>query len=91
MLSGPSGTRYASYSFAVPKRFHDKKGFVVRDRAATGCSRRRPYQPTVDKIAQAVEAQVRNDETQAQFSISNNKGELRQDPRERCGRQGRQR
>ena len=33
----------------------------------------------MDKIAQAVEAQVRNDETQAQFSISNNKGELRQD------------
>ena len=34
-----------------------------------------PWQPTVAKIAKAVEAQVRNDETQAQFSISNNKGE----------------
>ncbi|HET9422200.1 MAG TPA: hypothetical protein VFO49_13765 [Nocardioides sp.] len=74
VLSGPSGTQFANYSFAVPKRYHDKNGFVY----VTGGNwtySEAPWQPTVDKIAKAVEAQVRNDETQAQFSISDNKGE----------------
>jgi hypothetical protein len=74
VLSGPSGTKYAGYSFDVPKRYHDKKGFVYVSGGNWMWSEA-PWQPTVAKIAKAVEAQVRNDETQAQFSISNNKGE----------------
>ena len=74
VLSGPSGTRYAKYSFAVPKRFHDKKAFVY----VTGGNwlfSEAAYQPTVNKIAKAVNAQVRNDETQAQLSVSTNRAE----------------
>ena len=74
VLSGPGVVRFVGYSFDVPKRYHDKKGFVY----VTGGNwlwSDAPYQPTVGKIAEAVKAQVRNDETQAQFSISNNKGE----------------
>ena len=74
VLSGPSGTRYATYSFAVPKRYHDKKGFVYVS-GGNWLYSEAAYQPTVNKIAKAVKAQVRNDETQAQFSISNNRGE----------------
>lgn len=75
VLSGPTGTAYANHTFAVPKRFHDQKGFV----SVTGGNwlySEAPYQPTVKKIAKAVAAQVRNDTTQAQFSVSNNRGEL---------------
>jgi hypothetical protein len=74
VLSGPGGTRHVGYSFDVPKRFQDKKGYVY----VTGGNwlwSDAPYQPTVGKIAKAVKAQVRNDETQAQFSISNGRGE----------------
>ena len=74
VLSGPSGTRYATYSFAVPKRYHDKKGFVYVS-GGNWLYSDAAYQPTVNKIAKAVKAQVRNDETQAQFSISHNRGE----------------
>ncbi len=74
MLSGSSGTRFANYSFAVPKRYHDKKGFLSVS-GGNWLYSEAPYQPTVNKIAKAVKAQVRNDETQAQFSISNNRGE----------------
>jgi hypothetical protein len=75
VLRGPSGTTYANYRFAVPKRFHDQKGFVY----VTGGNwlySEAAYQPTVGKIAKALAAQVRNDATQAQFSVSNNRGEL---------------
>jgi SpoIVB peptidase S55 len=74
VLSGPGGTRHVGYRFDVPKRFHDKKGYVY----VTGGNwlwSDAPYQPTVGKIAKAVKAQVRNDETQAQFSISSNRSE----------------
>ncbi len=74
VLSGPSSTKYANYSFSVPKRYDGKKGFV----SVTGGSwlfSDAAFLPTVDKIANAVDDQVRNDETQAQFSVSNNKGE----------------
>ena len=75
VLSGPSGTRFVNYGFDVPKRYHDKKGFVF----VTGGNwlfSEAAFQPTVNRIAKAVKAQVRNDETQAQFAIRNNNGEL---------------
>jgi hypothetical protein len=75
VLSGPEEKAYASYSFAVPKRFRDQKGYL----SVTGGNwlySEAPWQPTVDKIAKAVDAQVRNDATQAQFSVSNERGEL---------------
>mgnify|MGYP003578439805 CR=1 FL=1 len=55
VLSGPSGTQFANYSSAVPKRYHDKNGFVY----VTGGNwtySEAPWQPTVDKIAKAVES-----------------------------------
>ena len=74
VLSGPSGTAYTSYKFAVPKKFHDQRGFL----SVTGGNwlySEAAFQPTVDKIAKAVAAQVRNDATQAEFVISSEKGE----------------
>jgi len=74
VLTGPSGTTYTKYNFAVPKRFHDERGFV----SLTGGNymfSEAPYQPTVGKIAKAVAAQVRNDATQAEFRIGDGKGE----------------
>jgi hypothetical protein len=74
VLTSPSGTAYTSYNFAVPKKFHDQRGFLsvvgggwLYSEAA--------YQPTVDKIAKALADQVRNDATQAEFSIGSRRGE----------------
>lgn len=75
VLSGPSGTAYTPYTFAVPKKFHDQRGFLT----VTGGNwlySEAAFQPTVDKIAKAVAAQVRNDATQAEFGISSEKGEF---------------
>jgi hypothetical protein len=75
VLTGPSGTTYASYSFQVPQRFHDQTGYVY---VAGGnwLWSEAPYQPTVDKIAKAVAAQVRNDATQARLSLSTGRSEI---------------
>jgi hypothetical protein len=75
VLSGPSGTAYTAYHFAVPKRFRDERGSV----SITGGNwmySDAPYQPTVGQIAKAVAAQVRNDATQATFSIGNDEDQL---------------
>ncbi len=74
VLTGPSGTAYTSYNFAVPRKFHDQRGFV----SVTGGNwlySEAAFQPTVDKIAAAVAAQVRNDASQAELSISSERGE----------------
>ncbi len=58
----------------MPKKFHDQRGFLN----VTGGNwlySEAAFQPTVDKIAKAVAAQVRNDATQAEFVISSEKGE----------------
>jgi len=75
VLSGPSGTRYARYSFAVPERFHDQRGFLSVS-GGNWLYSEAAYQPTVGKIAKALADQVRNDATQAQFSVSNERGEI---------------
>ena len=75
VLSGPSGTSYTSYNFAVPKKFHDQRGFL-NVTGGNGLYSEAAFQPTVDKIAKAVAAQVRNDATQAEFVISSENGEL---------------
>jgi SpoIVB peptidase S55 len=75
VLRAPDRTAFARYSFAVPKRLHDQKGFF----SVTGGNwlySEAPWQPTVDKIAKAVDAQVRNDATQAQFSVYSERGEF---------------
>ena len=56
---------------AVPRQ----EGLRLRHRAATGCTRRRRSSRPSTRSPRRSTAQVRNDETQAQFSISNNKGE----------------
>lgn len=75
VLSGPSGTRYARYSFVVPERFHDQRGFLSVS-GGNWLYSEAAYQPTVGKIAKALADQVRNDATQAQFSVSNERGEI---------------
>ena len=69
VLDSPSGSATTTYNFAVPKRFHDQRGFL----SVTGGNwlySDAPYKPSVKKIAKAVKAQVRNDATRAEFSIS---------------------
>ena len=69
VLSSPSGPAYTTYNFKVPKKFHDKRGFV----SVTGGNwlySEAAYQPTVAKIEKALAAQVRNDAARAEFSIN---------------------
>jgi hypothetical protein len=75
VLTSPSGTSYASYSFAVPKKFHDQRGFLSVIGGGQLYSEA-AYQPTVDTIAKAVAAQVRNDATQAELVMSSRRGAL---------------
>ena len=74
VLSGPNGTSYTRYQFAVPKRFHDQRGSVTLT-GGNWLYSDAAFQPTVDKIAAAVAAQVRNDATQAEFSISSGRAQ----------------
>lgn len=74
VLAGPSGKKYVGYKFFVPKKFRGQRGTV----SLTGGNwlySEAAYQPSVARIAKAVARQVRNDETQAEFSISNERAE----------------
>jgi len=69
VLDSPSGKAHTTYNFDVPKRFHDQRGNL----SVTGGNwifSDAPYKPTVNKIAKAVAAQVRNDATRAEFSVA---------------------
>lgn len=74
VLTGPSGTVHTTYNFGVPKSAHDSRGYV----SITGGNwmySDAAFQPTVDKVAKKVAAQVRNDATRAQLQINGDRKE----------------
>lgn len=69
VLTGAAGRATTTYNFAVPKKYRGERGHL----SVTGGNSfwsEAAFQPTVDKIAAAVRAQVRNDATRAQLTVS---------------------